>query len=231
MQDWINNVLNSGQLSVAVFLASFLFGLIGSVTSCCNFAIIGAVVGYSSSANSGKNGKSVIAGSLFFLLGMVISFAVIGALTGLVSKVIGAVIGNYWKIIAGLIFIFFGLSSLKIIPIKLPSIKLKFDRENKNIFSALLFGLAIGGISTSCNTFCNPVFPVILGAAFLKGSIISGILMLVVFGIGYGLPFAAAMLGIGLGVSRISASSVGKYISYISGILLIIVGFYFLLTF
>lgn len=230
MQEWINNVLSSGQLSFGLLMAAFLFGIIGSVTSCCNYAAFGAVVSYSGSINTNKNGKFVFIASLFFLLGMIISFAIIGGLTGLVSRTIGALIGNYWKIIAGLLLIFFGLSSLKIMPIKLPSFNLKAKEGEKTLFSALVFGLAIGGISTGCNSFCNPVFPVILGAAFLKGSVVSGIMILMVFGAGFGLPFAVAMLGVGMGSKIFSTSVAGKYISYISGVLLIIIGFYLLLS-
>jgi len=57
-------------------------------------------------------------------------------------------------------------------------------------------------------------------------------LMLVAFALGYGLPLAAAMVGIGLGFGKISktTSVIGKVIKYAGGIALIILGFYFLVT-
>jgi len=48
--EWSAEILQPSTLSVAVFPAAFLLGLIGSVTSCCNRPALGAVVGYAGTA-------------------------------------------------------------------------------------------------------------------------------------------------------------------------------------
>jgi cytochrome c biogenesis protein CcdA len=231
MQEWINQILNSDHMSFSVVVASFLLGIIGSVTSCCNFAIIGAVAGYSTSLGVEKKAKLVWISGISFLVGTVISMAILGALMGYLSDLISDSMGSWWKLAAGLLAIFFGLVTLNLLPFKIPSIVFS-GKHGGGIFSALIFGLVVGGITVASNSCCNPVFPIILGASFLKGSIIWGLLFLVSFGIGYGLPMATAMIGLGIGVGKISSAfnRISKGIKYFAGALLIIVGFYFLLT-
>ena len=231
MQEWINQMLNSDHLSFSVVVASFLLGIFGSVTSCCNFAIVGAVAGYSTSLGVEKKTRLVWISGIAFLFGTALSMAVLGALMGYLSDLISDSMGSWWKIAAGLLAIFFGLVTLNLLPFKIPSVSFS-GKPGGGLFSALIFGLVVGGISVASNTCCNPVFPIILGASFLKGSMIWGLLFLVSFGIGYGLPMAAAMIGLGIGVGKLSKSfnRISKGITYFAGALLIIVGFYFLLT-
>jgi cytochrome c biogenesis protein CcdA len=158
--------------------------------------------------------------------------AVIGALFGYAGELISDSFGNYWKIAAGLIAILFGLYSMNLLPFNFPGISIKTSQTRQGIFSAILFGLAIGGLSTALNSCCNPIFPVILAASFVKGGALWGLMMLTAFALGYGLPLAAAIVGFGLGLGKISKtlSVVGTIITYIGGITLLVLGFYLLIT-
>ena len=232
MQEWITQVVNSEHAGIMVLAAVFLMGIIGVVSCGCNFAIIGVVAGYTGTIGSTGKTRSIIWSGVFFLLGTIISMAAIGALIGYTSKIINASFGIYWQIGAGLFTIFFGLMTLGFLPFKMPGIKLNSDRHSKGIFSSVVFGFTVGGLATAFNSCCNPVFPIVLAASFVKGSVVWGMLMLVAFALGYGLPLAAAMIGIGLGFGKISktTSVVGKIIKYAGGTALILLGFYFLLT-
>ena len=91
---------------------------------------------------------------------------------------------------------------------------------------------AIGGLSTACNTCYNPFFSVILTASFVKGSALWGLIMLAAFACGYGLPMAAAIVGFGLGLGKISktVSLISTIVKYIGGITLVALGFYLLIS-
>ena len=232
METWINQVIGSEHATITVLIAVFLLGMISVVTCGCNFAVIGAVAGYSGVTSGGNRTKPVFIRGFAFLVGGVISMALIGTLFGYAGHWISNSFGNYWKIAAGLIFIFFGFYSMDLLPFKMPGIKINTAQSEKNIFSAILFGLAIGGLSSALNSCCNPLFPVILAASFVKGSSVWGLMMLTVFALGYGLPLAAMMVGLGLGLGKVSKtlSIVGTVVKYAGGIALIILGFYFLLT-
>jgi len=82
------------------------------------------------------------------------------------------------------------------------------------------------------NSCCNPIFPVILAASFIKGGAVWGLMMLTSFALGYGLPLAAAIVGFGIGLGKISKtlSLFGTIVKYAGGSILIILGFYFLLS-
>ncbi len=232
MNTWINQVLSSDHATITVLIAVFVMGMISVVTCGCNFAIIGAVAGYSSASSADGKTRTAIVRGVGFLLGAIISMAIIGTLFGYAGQWINASFGNWWKIAAGLIAIFFGLYSMDLLPFKMPGISIKQGDTQQNIFSSILFGLAIGGMSSALNSCCNPLFPVILAASFVKGSAVWGLMMLTAFACGYGLPLAAMMVGLGVGVGKLSKTLtiVGTVVKYAGGIALVILGFYFLLT-
>lgn len=233
MDTWITQVLSNEHASIMILIAVLVMGILSVFTCACNFAIIGVVAGYSGA--SPVNGKSnmMIWKGLAFLLGTIIAMSVIGALFGFAGKWVSESLGSYWKIAAGLVAIVFGLYSIELIPFKLPAISIKTTKSQQNIFTAIIFGLAVGGLSAACNSCCNPFFPVILAASFVKGSAVWGFVMLTTFALGFGLPLAAMIIGISLGLGKISTalSMIVNIAKYIGGIALIAFGFYLLLTF
>jgi cytochrome c biogenesis protein CcdA len=232
MNTWINQVLSNEHATVMVLIAVFLMGMISVVTCGCNIAIIGVVAGYSGASSTTRKTKTLIWKGLAFLLGTIISMAVIGAMFGYAGKWISDSLGNYWKIAAGLIAILFGLSSMELVPFKLPGISIKANDSQQNIFTAIIFGIAVGGLSAACNSCCNPFFPVILAASFLKGSAVWGFMMLTAFALGFGLPLAAMIIGVSVGLGKISKtlSIIVTIVKYIGGITLVALGFYLLIS-
>jgi cytochrome c biogenesis protein CcdA len=232
MNTWINQVLSNEHATITILIAVFFLGMISVVTCACNFAIIGVVAGYSGASASTEKSKTVWLKGITFLIGGVISMALIGTMFGYASGWISDSLGKYWKIAAGLISILFGIYSMELLPFKLPGISIKTRQTQQSIYSAILFGLAIGGLSVTMNSCCNPIFPVILAASFVKGSAVWGLMMLTAFGLGYGLPLASAIVGFGIGFGKISKSLslLGTIVKYAGGILLVAMGFYFLLS-
>ncbi len=233
MDTWINQVLSNDHASVMILIAVLVMGILSVFTCACNFAIIGVVAGYSGASPVTGKSKMVIWKGLAFLLGTIISMSVIGALFGFAGKWVSDSLGSYWKIAAGLVAIVFGLYSMDLMPFKLPGISLKKAESQQTMFTAIIFGFAVGGLSAACNSCCNPFFPVILAASFVKGSAMWGFVMLTAFALGFGLPLAAMIVGISLGLGKISTvlSMVVKIAKYIGGIALVALGFYLLLTF
>ena len=232
MESWINSILDSGQPGLTFLLAVFLLGMIGLVTCGCNYALFAVVAGYSGTGDSTVKTKNLVSSGISFLVGSIMSMALIGGIFGYAGGMINASFGNYWKIAAGLLCIFFGLYSLDFLPFKIPSLKVNTLRSKKGLFSSIIFGLTIGGIATIFNTCCSPVFPLILTTSFVKGSALWGVLMLSVFALGYTLPLAAVLVGLRLSIVKLSnaVSRTTRIVQYAGGILLIIAGFYFLMS-
>lgn len=232
MHDWIYQVQHAEGISFALLSAVFLLGLLASLTSCCTVPVLTAVASYSGSISIHQKSRQVIISSLSFLLGTIISLAIIGALMGYVSSLLIKSMGMYWKIAAGLLVIFFGLMTLDLLPFRIPSVPVMKRKEGNGVFSSFVFGFAIGGLSTACNACCNPLFPVVMGTAFLKSGFLWGMSILLDFALGYGLPLTIAMIGIGIGFGTMSSklSWLGKVVKYVAGIALVAIGFYLLFS-
>jgi len=232
MQEWISSVLSSDPTGVIVLLAIFLLGVISVFTCACNFAAIGAVAGYTGTVSATGKSRTVILSSAGFLLGTVIALSAIGCFIGYAGELVSASMGNYWKIAAGIIAILFGVYTLDILPFKIKSISPGFQNKQSGIAGAILFGFVMGGVISLGSLCCNPIFPIVMGASFLKGSTLWGFTMLFFYALGYGIILAAAMLGVGLGLGKISTllSKFAVIIKYAGGITLIVLGFYLLIT-
>lgn len=232
METWIHQVLSSGQAGITVLIAVFILGIIGVLTCGCNYAVFAVVAGYSGTMNAEGKTKNVIWSGVAFLIGAIISMAVIGGIIGYAGGLISNSIGSYWKIAAGLVCVFFGLYSMDLLPFKMPAISIDTSKRKTGIISAIIFGLTVGGLFSAMNSCCNPLFPIILAASFVKGSMAWGLVILTVFALGYSLPLAVAIVGVRFGLGKMSGTmtKLGTSIKYIGGILLIVMGFYFLIT-
>jgi cytochrome c biogenesis protein CcdA len=232
MQEWINSVISSDQAGIVALAAVFLLGIISVFTCACNFAVLGVIGGYTGTLSATGKTKKVIVSSLFFLLGTVIALSAVGCLIGFAGKLVSASMGNYWKVGAGMIAIFFGVYTLDLLPFKIGGITTNFKSKRNDIAGAMLFGFVMGGATSLGSLCCNPIFPVVMGASFLKGSTLWGFALLFFYSLGYGATIAAAMLGVGLGLGKISSvlSKFATGIKYVGGITLIVLGFYLIVT-
>lgn len=231
IQQWSGGIIESQLNSPLFFVAVFFLGLVAAVGSCCNIGVVAAVTGYAgANAQEGKPQSHLKTGFSFFL-GNVISLSLLGALTGLISQSVGAVIGQYWTLIAGLLVVYLGLMSLDMLPFDLKLGDRLSARLTGLANKGFIFGLALGGFATACSASCNPIFPIILGTSFLQGSVLLSWLTLFVFAIGYSLPLGGILAGAGFGFDKFSEKLLSnkKVFSQLFGVLLVVVGFGLLL--
>jgi len=231
MNEWFNTAINSGNISFSMIIALIVAGFIATFTSCCNYAIIGTITGYSTNHALRTEKKSQLLFSFSFYIGSIVSLSLVGLLIGYVSSSAASLVGNFWKIILAVLLIVFGLFSLGYVPFNIP--KLKLNNNKKGFVPGLVLGIATGGLSILCNLCCNPILPIVIGTSFIKASILNGFLILTAFGVGYNLPFAIAIAGIQLGVGKLSKTlnNVGKIIGIIAGIIMILSGFYLIYSY
>jgi cytochrome c biogenesis protein CcdA len=233
MQDWVNSILVTDEISIIVVVAVFFLGAISVFTCACNFAVIGSVVGYTGTLGSTGNKKIIITSSIFFLLGIVVAMSIIGSLISYVGGFFVEVLGDYWKIGVGIILILFGVYIIDILPFKIPKMSFNFQNNKTGIIGTILFGIAIGGFTAVSNICCNPIYPIVIAAIFVKGNMLWGLFMLFFYALGYGGVLALAMVGIGLGIGKLSlmVKRFANFIKYAGGITLILFGIYLLIMF
>ena len=227
IQTWTSNVLETQLNSPLMLLAVLALGFTAAIGSCCNLGVMGAVAGYSGTQSTDLKNNSLVSTALSFALGNIIALSIIGALTGFVSQAVGNTVGAYWKIIGGLVAVYFGLAAIGFLPFKIPQPRILKEKTNSGKLNGLLFGLALGGFATACSACCNPIFPIVLGVSYLQGDILWSWLILFVFAIGYSVPLGGMLVGLGLGFNKISDTFLkhSNAIKYISGGALILIGF------
>jgi len=232
MNEWINSILSTDQTGIIALAAVFLLGAISVFTCACNFAVLGVVGGYTSALGATGKTKTVVICSLFFLLGTLVAMSILGCIIGFAGEFISASMGNYWKIGAGVILILFGVYILDILPFKIHGLSFNFQSKKSGIAGSVLFGFVVGTLTSLGTLCCNPIFPIVVAASLVTGSALWGFFLLLTYALGFGSILAAAMLGLGLGIGKLSKllTKFATIIKYIGGITLIVLGFYFLLT-
>ncbi len=181
----------------------------------------------------GKNPKKGLLMSLFFGLGLSITLSIYGLFIAFVGSSIGldqaasdaGAISKILFIIGGLAAFIFGLSELNLIKFKIPSYSgayPEFIQKQGDYLKAFFLGLFLGNAGVGCP---NPLFYVLLGDIAISGSLLNGLGLGFIHGVGRATPLIfLAILGL-LGVNAVgSIASKSAAVKKISGIVLIILG-------
>ncbi len=225
LQYWSHGIIENQLSSPIFFVAVFLLGLVAAIGSCCNIGVLTAVASYAGTEEN-RNGSHLKTG-FSFLVGNVIALSLVGALTGFVSQSIGSSVGQYSKLIAGVVIVYFGLMSLDALPSVFKLSSNLSSKISKLSSKGFLFGLLLGGFATACSVSCNPILPVIVGASYLQGKLLLSWFTLFIFAIGYSLPLGGILVGAGVGANKIGDRLLNnkEVINKVSGVVLILLGF------
>ncbi len=171
------------------YFVAVLEGVITFVSPCL-LPMIPIYVTYFA-AGEEQSTRTILKNALGFVLGFTIVFVCMGALAG----TIGSFFLQYrivLNIICGLVVIFFGLYFLGFIKINLfKGVDSSLTEKNLGFFSALLFGIVFSIGWTPC-------VGAFLGSALMlasqQASMVTGIIMLLCYSIGLGIPFVISAL-------------------------------------
>lgn len=215
---------------LGLLFAMFLGAVSAAASTCCTLPALGLVAGYSGTQHQG-NRKDIVKSAILFMLGTIISLMIIGAVSGFIGQVAQSTLGRYWKIFAGIIAVILGLGSLRLLPFNISFGKFSTTKKQLSPIGQIFTGIALGGIVAVSSLPCNPGIFIVMGAAILQGAIIWATLLLGMYAIGFALPLGLLMLGISLGNFTLASKGMDKALRWLSGGILIVIGFYFLLSF
>lgn len=231
MIDSVTNALQQAATQPLGLLLAILLGILSAATSaCCALPSLGVIVGYSGTQEN-ESKRLAFRKALFFTLGTIISLLIIGTVAGFVGQVANVSLGKYWKIFAGAVLIFLGLATLNILPFELSFGKFDGIKKRLGKSGVILSGLILGGLISVTALCCNPGIFVIIGVAVLQKQVFQAALLLFMFAIGFSLPLGAILFGVSLSKALLLPKSADKIIRWIAGGILLVVGFYFLITF
>ncbi|HVN67959.1 MAG TPA: cytochrome c biogenesis protein CcdA [Candidatus Sulfotelmatobacter sp.] len=206
------------------YVSVFIAGLI-SAFSPCVLVTIPLVISYVGGFAAGDIKKS-LAYSLFFSIGLAITFTVLGAAASLAGTLLGDV-GWFWKYILAAVAIVMGLQMTGLWNFQLPTPRL-VKTEQKGLLGAFLLGLLFGVASSPCAT---PILAVILTFVASRHNLLYGTSLLFVYALAHTVLIFAIGLSTGLAQLFLNSQKVGNisnYIHKISGLLFILIGLYLL---
>lgn len=166
------------------YLIVFLEGIITFISPCL-LPMLPIYVSYFAGGEERSTGKTLKT-ALGFVLGFTLVFVAMGALAGTV--------GHFFKahqtavnLISGLVVIFFGLNFLGVIKLNLfRGSSRAMNTRSLGFFSALAFGVIFSLGWTPCvGAFLGSA----LALASQQGHALSGVLMLLCYSLGLGIPF------------------------------------------
>lgn len=209
------------------FLVVFLGGLL-TASNPCVLAMIPLMMGFVGGLNKTSGIKRSLLFSIIFVLGLSITFSILGIIAATIGGLLGDV-GNYWKWIVGGVCLVMGIHMLGLFQINIPFSQ-KIKVKQKGIIGAFLLGLLFGVVSTPCAT---PILAVLLTYIAAKGASIGyGALLLLAYSFGHSVLILVAGTSMGLAKKLLESKGLSKATGILrraAGVLIILVGIYFVI--
>jgi cytochrome c-type biogenesis protein len=202
------------------YLLLFLEGIITFISPCI-LPMLPIYVSYFA-ANDTDSRKTLV-NAIGFVTGFTIVFALMGAFAGTIGRAL-IEYSLILNIVTGAVVIVFGLNFMGILKIGFLNrvSSMKADVGSLGFFSSVLFGLVFSIAWTPC-------VGAFLGSALMiaahSGSAVQGVLMLLVFSLGLGIPFvfSAVLIERLKGAFDLIKKNY-KIVSMVSGLLLVAIG-------
>jgi len=216
-------IQNQGWLA---FPACFLAGIISSASPCV-LAMIPLVIGYVGGYAEGSQRKA-IQYSLVFVLGLTITFTVLGIIAGAMGRLFGDV-GSFWNYVLPPVAILLGLYLLlsEVLNFNI-GVSQRFMPKKRALIGAFLMGLFFGILASPCAT---PVLAVILTFAATQKEIAYSGGLLLAYALGHWVLVLGAGISAGFAQRVLDSKGIGNFSSYskkAAGVILIGVGVYLL---
>ncbi len=210
---------------VLSLLFVFLGGLALNLTPCV-YPLIPITVGYFGGQSEGRTSKLFLLGILY-VLGMALTYSVIGVVTSLSGAVFGALLQNPFVIIGiALLFVVLALSQFGVYEFKLPDAwVIKAGGAKGGSYGAFFMGLTMGIVAAPC------IGPFVLGLVTYvaaKGDPFYGFLMFFVLALGLGFPYLLLALFSGKIKKLPRAGDWMEGVKHIFGFLLLGMSIYFI---
>lgn len=204
------------------YFLTFLEGVITFISPCL-LPMLPIYLSFLGGNSGAKDEGKMLKNAFGFVLGFSLIFILLGTLAGTLGQLI-TLNSALFNLITGMIVIIFGMGFLGFFNLKFinPGSKIDFTPEGFGFFKSIIFGMVFSVGWTPC-------VGAFLGTALLmaanSGHVLSGMLMLLLYALGLGIPFiltALMMSKLGNTFSFIKRNY--TVINKISGIFLIIIG-------
>lgn len=226
MIEWTNQFqLYLSQHNPIAYLVAYVVGILASLTPCI-YPMIPVTVSFM--GYIGETRKRIWPYASLYVLGMAIIYTALGIFAAFTGKVFGQFTTNSLVfIIVGIIFLFSGLSMLKVLPwdpflSKLNNIGKKHDP--KGFLGAIVLGMTSGFIAAPCTA---PILGALLSYVAVTKDLLFGGTLLFVFSLGLGTLLWILSMFSGLTKFIPRGSRLGHFILTAFGVLMLGISVYF----
>jgi len=170
--------------------------------------------------------KKSLGFSALFVLGLSVTFSILGLISGLMGRMLGDV-GAFWKYLVAGVCLIMGLHLLGFFKfnINLPQ---PMNVRRGGPAGAFFLGLLFGVVSTPCAV---PILAVLLAYVGSQGNVIYGGFLLLIYALGHSALILLAGTSMGAAKKLIESKGLRKTnwaLQKIAGVIIILVGAYFL---
>jgi len=206
---------------VAVFL-----GGVTTALNPCVLAMVPLLMSVVAGSRETTTVRRSLVFSLFFVLGLAVTFTALGLISALMGRMFGNV-GRFWKYVVAGVCLIMGLHLLGILKwnLRVPAgIRIK----KQGYLGAFLLGLLFGVVSTPCAV---PILAVLLAFVAEKGNVLYGGFLLFIYALGHSALVLIAGTSVGAAKSLLESKGLRAahgVLQKVAGILIIGIGAYFL---
>jgi len=169
------------------YFIAFLEGIITFISPCL-LPMLPVYISYFASGNNSSTIKTM-KNALGFVLGFTTLFVLMGAL----ASTVGGFLSKYQvavNIVTGMVVVFFGLNFLGVFKLNIfKGMKTSVSNKDMGFFSAFIFGVVFSVGWTPC-------VGAFLGSALMlasqQGQVLTGVIMLLLYSLGLGVPFVVS---------------------------------------
>lgn len=204
--------------------AVFVGGLL-TASNPCVLAMIPLTIGFVSGGKSISSARSAFGFSLLFVLGLAITFTVMGVVAALVGRLFGNV-SAVWNFVVAAVCVVMGVHLAGLVKLPIPTLNVT-PRVKGNV-GAFLLGLLFGVVSAPC---AAPILIVLLTYLAASGSSVAyGALLLLVYALGHCALIVVAGTSVGAAKAVIEnrkLTAATDALRRVAGVLIVAVGAFF----
>ena len=215
----------SAAISSNIWLAPLLALLAGILTSFtpCALTSVPLVIGYVGGTGK-RDTKRAFWLSVVFSIGMAVTFTILGTAASLLGRLMQGT-GSWWYILLGILMFLMALQTWEIFNF-IPSSYAINKNTKRGFLGAFIAGVLGGFFSSPCAT---PVLVVLLAMVAKEGSLLWGILLLLLYSLGHSFLVLIAGTSVGF-VHKLSSSdkygSASKILRILMGTFIMLIAFY-----
>ena len=221
--EWLEilSTLISQSMWVAPLLA-LLAGVLTSLTP-CSLSSVPLVIGYVGGTGNSDT-KRAFWLSLTFAVGSAVTFTILGTIASLLGKLMGTS-SSWWYLLLGVLMVLMALQTWEIYNF-IPSTYLMAKNTRRGYIGAFIAGILGGVFSSPCAT---PVLITLLAVVAEKGSLLWGIVLLLLYSVGHSGLVIVAGTSIGFVKNMTSNNQYGTFsmvLRIVMGSVILLIAFY-----